>query len=280
MTVTAPVPQTGPAALKHRTNVELLSADDLAALRRAFSAVYAIADDRGFGYQAGIHGLPLPISCQHHTPLFLYWHRAYLYLFELALQDQVTGVTLPWWDWTSSASQHSGVPAAYAVANSPDGTPNPLASGPITGIPPEQWKEEEAAGDVGRGPLPAATFRQPGDPESLPTDQDVEVALEAPTIDDFSSQVENLHDGVHVWVGGTMSEIPVAAFDPLFWAHHCMIDRLWYLWQLRHPGAAPSPQVQRMALPPFPITVAQTLEVTLLGYDYAAGAVTLTEAGA
>ena len=34
-------------------------------------------------------------------PLFLPWHRAYLYFFELALQDQdpAHAVTLPWWDW-------------------------------------------------------------------------------------------------------------------------------------------------------------------------------------
>ena len=55
--------------------------------------------------------------------------------------------------------------------------------------------------------------------------------------DDFTSQLEDLHNRVHVWVGGTMSEIPVAAFDPVFWAHHTMIDRLWAIWQQAHPGA-------------------------------------------
>jgi tyrosinase len=36
-----------------------------------------------------------------------------------------------------------------------------------------------------------------------------------------------------------MSLVPFAAFDPIFWAHHTMVDRLWRLWQLRHPGALP-----------------------------------------
>lgn len=31
--------------------------------------------------------------------LFFPWHRAYLYRFEQALQDQVSDVTIPWWDW-------------------------------------------------------------------------------------------------------------------------------------------------------------------------------------
>lgn len=36
-----------------------------------------------------------------------------------------------------------------------------------------------------------------------------------------------------------MGQIVYAAFDPIFWAHHCMIDPLWRIWQLRHPGALP-----------------------------------------
>ena len=41
-----------------------------------------------------------------------------------------------------------------------------------------------------------------------------------------------------------MSQIPLAAFDPLFWAHHTMIDRLWALWQQAHPGAGAPLAVQ------------------------------------
>jgi tyrosinase len=85
----------------------------------------------------------------------------------------------------------------------------------------------------------------------------------------FSSEVEGLHDRVHMWVGGHMGQIPYAAFDPIFWAHHCMIDRLWRVWQLRHPGARPPAAILDDALPPFRMTVRQTLSVTALGYDYA-----------
>jgi tyrosinase len=35
------------------------------------------------------------------------------------------------------------------------------------------------------------------------------------------------HDNVHVNVGGLMSNVPVAAMDPVFFVHHCQIDRLW-----------------------------------------------------
>jgi tyrosinase len=86
----------------------------------------------------------------------------------------------------------------------------------------------------------------------------------------FQTQLESIHDGVHVWVAGTMSSIATSAYDPLFWAHHTMIDRLWYLWQLRHPGAGVPASLLDRALAPFPMTVRDTLEVSQLGYDYAA----------
>ncbi len=33
-----------------------------------------------------------------------------------------------------------------------------------------------------------------------------------------------------------MSAVPVAAFDPVFWLHHCNIDRIFHLWQTVNPS--------------------------------------------
>jgi len=49
----------------------------------------------------------------------------------------------------------------------------------------------------------------------------------------FSDRLESYHDDVHVWVGGDMVDITTAGYDPVFYAHHCMIDRVWYLWQVK-----------------------------------------------
>lgn len=66
-----------------------------------------------------------------------------------------------------------------------------------------------------------------------------------------------------------MGIVPQAAYDPIFWTHHSMVDRIWYLWQLRHPDSSVPSILLNMALPPFPMTVADTLDVKALGYDYA-----------
>jgi tyrosinase len=254
VSVATPSTTSAPVALRHRRSVRRLSTGQVGELRQAIAAAQKIGDDRGYQYWSGIHGLPLPISCRHNSPLFLPWHRAYLYFFEKALQERVAGVTLPWWDWTL---EHGvGIPAPYAKATVA-GKRNPLASSPI-----------QPSGR--RFPNERKTWRQPGQPSWLPTQPQVNAVMANASFFTFQTQLEGIHNGVHGWVGGTMNDPSVAAYDPVFWAHHGMIDRLWYLWQLRHPGAQLPHEYLDTALPPFPMTVRQTLDITQLGYDYAA----------
>ncbi|OTB01835.1 hypothetical protein M426DRAFT_265564 [Hypoxylon sp. CI-4A] len=56
--------------------------------------------------------------------------------------------------------------------------------------------------------------------------------------------LEHIHNNVHNFVGGDtdrsgrghMYSVAMAAFDPVFWLHHCNIDRLLHLWQCSNPG--------------------------------------------
>src|SRR6202035_3165099 len=50
-------------------------------------------------YWGHIHG----DQCQHGWEEFLTWHRAYLYNFELQLQEYDKTVTLPYWNWPDDA---------------------------------------------------------------------------------------------------------------------------------------------------------------------------------
>jgi hypothetical protein len=45
----------------------------------------------------------------------------------------------------------------------------------------------------------------------------------------------DVHNRVHVWVGGSMAP-GTSPDDPVFFLHHCNIDRIWALWQQRNPG--------------------------------------------
>ncbi|KAJ7674241.1 tyrosinase [Mycena rosella] len=58
-----------------------------------------------------------------------------------------------------------------------------------------------------------------------------------------SNSLEAIHDGVHVDVGGNgqMSDPSVAAFDPIFFLHHCNVDRMLSLWAALNPGVWVTP---------------------------------------
>jgi tyrosinase len=242
-----------------------------------------------------VHGLALPTWCEHGTPLFLPWHRAYLYYFELAMQTrlgprftpiapqdpELAEVGLPWWDWTSDDSHREGIPEAYAQ-DEVDGQPNPLATSTIgsciggealfTGVwsaPLVNAVRQQIPGSI-TDDGPPRTVRDPDEPDELPRAATInDIVLQQNTFGTFVISLEQVHNDVHVWVGGSMALVPTSAYDPIFWSHHAMIDRIWYLWQISDLGMDPPPDMMGTVLAPFPMTVAQTLDVERLGYDYA-----------
>jgi tyrosinase len=59
-----------------------------------------------------------------------------------------------------------------------------------------------------------------------------------------SQSLEGIHNTVHVTAGGPgsnsvssghMSVLPTASFDPLFFLHHCNVDRIFAMWQAINP---------------------------------------------
>lgn len=51
--------------------------------------------------------------------------------------------------------------------------------------------------------------------------------------------LESLHDTIHSLTGlqGHMAWIPFSAFDPIFFLHHCMVDRVFAMWQMLYPDS-------------------------------------------
>lgn len=59
-----------------------------------------------------------------------------------------------------------------------------------------------------------------------------------PTNSSYDS-IESLHDTIHTQSGlqGHMAYIPFSAFDPIFFLHHCMVDRAVAMWQVLNPDS-------------------------------------------
>jgi len=269
------IPKHPPGTVRHRISVAKLNQHQVDGYREAIRQAgrFSPGDNRGFQWFAGQHGVPGNF-CQHHVQsehgrrFFLPWHRAYLYFFELALQDLVEDVTQPWWDWTYDPQNPAWIPDAYSAETVDGGRPNPLHGQPI-GVRPRRREQPAATVRARNGP----------DPRVQPTQERVDALLAESDFFSFSLDLEDIHDGIHGAVGGTMANIAWAAYDPIFFAHHTMIDRLWSMWQDLHGTAGPTEDMLGEALPPWSMTVAQTLDIGSLGYAYAATSVRVPGTG-
>ncbi|WP_328297357.1 tyrosinase family protein [Streptomyces sp. NBC_00435] len=178
----------------------------------------------------------------HRSPSFLPWHRRFLLEFEAALQTVDKSVSLPYWDWTTDRTTRSSLWAADFLGGTGRALDGQVLDGPFaygTG----QWSIEVRVD--GRSYLRRALGTGVAE---LPTKAEVEGVLAMPAYDmapwnsasnGFRNNLEgwrgaDLHNRVHVWVGGQMAT-GVSPNDPVFWTHHAYIDKLWADWQARHP---------------------------------------------
>jgi tyrosinase len=116
------------------------------------------------------------------------------------------------------------------------------------------------------------TSRQPGSSESLPIAKEIETTLGLTDFGEFSDELEDISNRVQMWVGGRcgdMSYIPFVAYDPIFWSHRVMIDRIFWMWQLLgRTGISIPGYLYNEVLDPFSLTVRDILDIRRLGYDY------------
>ncbi len=164
-------------------------------------------------------------------PNFLSWHRQYLRQLELRLQQVDPSVTIPYWDWIADRT-----------------IPRPLTA---------------------RALLTAWSVRRQWDQSQLPAPQDVQALNLRSTFPAFQRFLEQIHNNVHLAVGGTMGGASSPA-DPLFFLHHANVDRLWADWQQDHSRARPPNSREVLQPPPlFDVAVSSVVSIRRLGYSYA-----------
>lgn len=70
-----------------------------------------------------------------------------------------------------------------------------------------------------------------------------------------ADSAESIHDVIHnnVGQGGSMTYLEFSAYDPIFWLHHTMMDRILALWQELHPESYVQPRVTGMGSYTIPV---------------------------
>jgi hypothetical protein len=178
----------------------------------------------------------------HRGPAFFPWHREYLRRLELELQRIDSSVTIPYWNWSVDSSPTSSLWNPDFLGG--DGRPGDgrVMTGPFA-FDAGQWtlvhgSDQDLRRQLGRN-VP-----------TLPSLADVTATRAAVPYDvfpwntsspsGFRNQAEGwiagpqMHNRVHVWVGGSMLPL-TSPNDPVFFLHHCFVDKLWAAWQKDHP---------------------------------------------
>ena len=207
-----------------RKSASSLTPAELTKLQNAYTALRGLpaSDKRTWVLQADMHALFCD-SCNnspfdiHGSWQFFPWHRAYLYYYERILGSLVGDLNnfrIPYWDWENVRT----LPTEYRT---PGSSANSL------------WDGTRNSGMAGGGNLPSGdgttsrinTLNMLTDFASFGGTASIGGALE-----------NDPHGTIHMDVGQSsapwhdMGNLGYAARDPLFFAHHCNIDKLWSGW--------------------------------------------------
>jgi hypothetical protein len=214
---------------------------------------------------------------------FLAWHRAYISVTERKIR-QISGddsFTYPYWNWSTDRR----IPAAYAkqgssLAKAVRFTPNRGLNDGEVGL----LHDDPAIEQLGVAALSATFFE-------AKTSDDIAVSfggIARPNSEDAydnNALEATPHGPVHVYVGGQsgntggdMSDFETAARDPVFFAHHGNLDRLWENWRRDPARRATEPSVDAFQNHAFvfkwldgtdvQVPMSDILDTTKLGYTY------------
>ena len=205
----------------------------------------------------------------HGGPIFLPWHREYLKRFERDLQNAINDpkLFLPYWNWAEDEMSPRG--SSIWTEDFMGGNGDPNFNGPLP-IPISLTNDTGyvvTTGPFGYRPGNPDTHTIPiyddnGDPRpnqrfpllrwfqigaGFPTSAGITELMRSTTYDsadwymhlnDSNESFRNFlegwknttHNSVHLWVSGTM-QFGWSPGDPVFFLHHCNVDRLWAEWQ-------------------------------------------------
>jgi tyrosinase len=203
------------AMVRIRKNANVLTTAE----RNRLVAALAQLNNQGRGRFADFRDMHTAVSSAqaHGAKGFLPWHRAYLLDLERELQNIDPSVALPYWRF-DQASPNIFTPDFLGAADN-------LGTVAFSATNPLQFWVTDGVQGINRRPF----FNTGNAPGGVRTEaQTLALGAAYPA---FRTLEGNPHGSAHVSFGGSISSVPTAARDPLFFLLHCNVDRLWAKWQ-------------------------------------------------
>jgi len=203
------------------------------------------SDPTSWIFQANMHGTnDTPAhrawnQCSHGGYLFLAWHRMYLYFFERILRaaSEDTRFSLPYWNYETTkrvgadGRNLSRLPIPFLEPRNP--TTNPLFIIERDPYITDGGGLEDSAISTNHLFTRDMLFRFSSATPITGNSSFGGFATAHTHRGSGRGAVEQTpHNDVHIGIGGWMGDSNTSARDPIFWLHHCNLDRLWRAWQL------------------------------------------------
>ena len=227
-----------------------------------------------------------PTYCCHNDDRFLIWHRVYLYEFELLLRkydsykNKLNPIMLPYLNWLVIDEKIFFVNEENITVYLENGEPitihNPLYSGRLF----DEDADNNYVNNNNKYTVRNGKLLKDYDCNRTKSEKkDIIKALNFPNYELVSSNfmtdkkrdytnfllgknsMEVVHNHIHVKIGGlfgTMTNVLAAPFDPIFWLHHCFIEKIFYVWQVKVTNNTQNfdnniilPETLEQTLPPF-----------------------------
>ncbi|XVE80474.1 hypothetical protein DITRI_Ditri14bG0142600 [Diplodiscus trichospermus] len=239
--------------LRYRPAAHLVDPDYLAKFTKAMELMKALPDDdpRSFKQQANVHcaycngaydqvGFPDQELQVHNSWLFFPFHRLYLYFYERILGKLIgdPDFAMPFWNWDAPAGMP--IPAIYVNPISPlydekrnvNHQPPKLVDLDYDFVEDESPKRDQINSNLKlmyrqmvTNKIPSLFLGQPYRAGDKPSKG--------------AGALENVpHTPIHKWCGDRtqpngedMGNFYSAGRDPLFYAHHSNVDRMWSIWK-------------------------------------------------
>ncbi|KAJ5780085.1 hypothetical protein N7457_005245 [Penicillium paradoxum] len=146
------------------------------------------------------------------------------------------------WENDTEQEQYKNFGNAIGTSRWPDEEDqNPTSEGWRHGVVnnrkvADAFNAHEGYNDKNHGPAAEMVYRLLTVPMEYTTFASTNPASKDQSVEQ-DLNIEYIHNNIHGWTGdaGHMGNVPVASFDPLFFLHHCNIDRLFAIWQALNP---------------------------------------------
>ncbi|KAK8514029.1 hypothetical protein V6N13_062933 [Hibiscus sabdariffa] len=238
--------------IRYRPAAHLVDPEYLAKFTRAMELMKALPEDdpRNFMQQANVHcaycnggydnGDPSQELQIHFSWLFFPFHRFYLYFYERILGKLIDdpNFAMPFWNWDSPRGMV--IPDIYVDRKSPlydekrnvnDQPPNMLDLD-YAGTEEDLSKRDQIKSNL------SLMYRQMVSNKTATLFHGMPYRAGDKPSPGMGAIENNPHTAVHRWAGDKrqpysedMGNFYSAGRDPLFYAHHSNVDRMWNIWK-------------------------------------------------